>query len=102
MRTNINNGDGTTTVVALEDGNLITGTISDATPALEHAKALHNAGMFGSSDMKHAGHLDAVIVEAYLNLNKITYHEFCGSQEHMARLLNNRDFYDFRVWKGRV
>lgn len=102
MRADIRNPDGSTTVVAVEDGNLITGTISDATVVVEDAKARHRAGMFGDADMKHAARIDRVILESYLNMNRIDYSEFCQSQEHMSRLLNNPDFYDFRIWKGRV
>ena len=102
MKTVRQNADGTETVVALQDGALITGTVQDCVPIAEAAKAKHNAGEFGSSDMKHAASIPMVFVEKYLNDNNITLQELGRSQEHQKRLLSDPAIAHFRIWKGRL
>lgn len=102
MRTVINNGNGTQTVVALQDGNLITGTSQDCTAIAEYAKARHKAGLVGSSEMRLAASVPFVIVEKYCNDNRITMAEFKQSQEHKKRLLSAPENADFRIWKGKL
>ena len=94
--------DGVSTVIALEDGALITGTVQDCTAIAEAAKAAHNAGNFGSSEMRLAASIPAVFVEKYLNDNHITLQELGRNQDHQKRLLNDPALDHFRVWKGRV
>jgi hypothetical protein len=100
VKTVVQSSPGVQTTVALQDGALITGTTQDQTAIAEDAKARHKAGMFGSSDMRHAARVGAVEVEKYLNDNHITFNEFCGSQEHIRRFLMDPSRADFRIWKG--
>lgn len=100
MRTLIDNGNGVTTTVSLEDGALITGTTQDCTPIAERAKEMHNTGCVGSADMRLAASVPAVMVEAYLNRNGLLMSEFCGNPEHIKRLLNDPALAHFRIWKG--
>jgi hypothetical protein len=93
---------GVTTTLALEDGALISGTTQDCTPIADYTKALHNAGIHGSSDWKHAATVPLVMIEKYCNDNGITYRDFSVSREHKKRLLNDPALAAFRVWKGRV
>lgn len=86
----------------VEDGNLTVQATQDCTPIVERAKSLHNEGMHGLKDFKHAMELPNVIVEAYLNQHKITYEEFLKNKEHLKRVLNSPDLAYFRIWKGRV
>lgn len=102
MKTVLENAGGVKTVVALEDGALVTGTVQDCTAIAEYAKARHNEGMHGSSDMRLAASVPFVIVEKYCNDNGITLHEFKVSQEHKKRLLNDPANSHFRIWAGRV
>lgn len=102
MQTVINNGNGTQTVVALQDGALITGTVQDCTPIVEHTKALHNAGYVGSSEMRLAAKLPDVIVEKYCNNKGITFHEFMRDKSHIRNMLSDPALAHFRVWKGKV
>jgi hypothetical protein len=93
---------GLQTVVATEGENLITGTVQDCTPILEDAKARHNAGFHGSSDMKHAARLPMVLIEKYCNLNGITFAEWMQNPVHGKRMLSDPDLSEFRIWKGQV
>ena len=99
----VSHGNGIETFVHQEDGKLITGTQSHVAHAIaEDAKARHNAGFHGSSDMKHAARVDPVLIESYLNRNGITWQEFSRSQEHMKRFLNDPALAHFRIWPGRI
>ena len=103
MKTYVQNGDGTETFVAMEDGKLITGTGSYVAHAIaDNAKRLHNEGYHGSSDMKHAARVDPVMIEAYLNRMGITYHEFACSQSHMKAFLMQPEISAFRIWPGKL
>lgn len=76
--------------------------IQDCTPVMESAKALHNAGQHGSSEMRHAARLPMVIIEKYCNEHGITFHEFMNNDEHIRRMVNDPNNSMFRVWPGRV
>jgi hypothetical protein len=102
VKTVINHGDGTQSVVALEDGNLVTGTVQDCTPIREYAQALHKEGHHGSSDFKHAAKLPREAVEAYCNIHRITFEEFMQDRKHIKAMCNDSDLRDFRIWPGRV
>jgi hypothetical protein len=102
VKTVIQNSDGTQTVVGLEDGALVTGTVQDCTPIAEFAKAAHNAGAFGSSEMRHAARIPMVFIEKYLNDNRITLNEFCKDKTHVRRLLQDPALDHFRIWKGKI
>lgn len=102
MKTVLTAPDGVQTVVALEDGNLITGTVQDCTPIREHAQALHKEGHHGSSDFKLAAELPEVVIETYCNLHGITFEEFMCNPFHLRAVCNDPDLRDFRVWPGRL
>jgi hypothetical protein len=85
-----------------EDGKMVTQRTQDCTPIAERAKALHNEGIHGSSDMKHAASIPMVIVESYCNLHNIEFSEFMQNKEHIKRLCNDPNFSHFRVWPGRL
>lgn len=102
MKTVIEQGGGVQTVVALEDGNLITGTVQDCTPIREYAQALHKEGAHGSSDFKHAAKLPTQAVEAYCNVNGIDLAEFMRNPFHIKAMCNDPALKDFRIWPGRL
>lgn len=74
----------------------------DVEPYLERAKALHNAGAFGDSEMRNMGTVPAVFVLEYIKRCGITMAEFMGNREHMKRFLEDPAISHFRVWKGRI
>lgn len=102
MRTVIDRGDGLKTIIAMEDGNLITGSEQDCTPFVERTKALHREGHHGSKEMRHAASFPPVLVEKYCNVNNIEFSEFLNNPAHCRAMLNDPALADFRVWKGRV
>lgn len=94
--------DDVSTVVSLQDGNLVTGTVQDCTPIVERTQALHREGFHGSADFKHAASLPVVLVESYCNERGITMDEFMRGKEHIRYLLNDPSLSYFRIWPGRV
>jgi hypothetical protein len=102
MKTVIDLAPGKQGVFAIEDGNLITGTVQDCMPIREFAQAKHKAGDFGSSDFKHAAKLPDYAIEAYCNVNGITFQEFMQNPAHIKAMCNDPDLRDFRIWPGRV
>ncbi len=94
--------DGVQTQMGLQDGKLVTGSVQDCTPILEDAKARNRAGFHGTSEMKHAMRIPAVVVETYCNLQGIEFSEFMQNPVHVKRMLNDPDLRDLRIWEGRV
>lgn len=76
--------------------------VQDCAPMLDHAKSLAVADATGSSDVKHAAHLPAVLVEKYLNDHGITFREFVINPEHVKRMLRDPSLSGFRIWKGAI
>lgn len=89
------------THIAHEDDRLIIARSQDCTPIAEYAKAQHNAGCFGSSEVKHAARLPNVIVEKYCNDNGITFEEFMQNEVHIRRVVQHPDNTMFRIWPGK-
>lgn len=102
MKTVIPEAPGVQTVVALEDGNLITGMVQDCTPILEYTKARHNEGLTGSKDMRLAASIPFFVIEKYCHDNGITFEEYNKDKTHWKRVLNSPDNSMFRIWKGQV
>jgi hypothetical protein len=88
------------TLMHEEDGKTIFERVQDCEPIMEAAKALHNQGLHGSSEMRHAAKIPAVIVERYCNDNGITFREFLNGQDHIRRILTDPSLSHFRIWKG--
>jgi hypothetical protein len=76
--------------------------VQDCTPIAEYAKAQHNAGFHGSSELKHAARIPNVIIEKYCNDHNIEFSEFMRNREHMRRVLNDPSLAAFRIWPGKV
>lgn len=102
MKTVIDNGNGVTTTIAMQDGALITGTTQNCDAILDHVAALRNEGFHGSKDMRLAARVPAVVVEQYCNNKGITFREFSQSETHKIAFLNDPDYSALRVWGGRV
>jgi len=76
--------------------------VQDCTPIADLTKELHNAGIHGSSEWKHAAKVPNVIIERYCDLKGITFEEWMGNEEHMRAVLNDSALADFRIWPGKV
>jgi hypothetical protein len=102
MQATITHAGGVQTKIALEDGNLITGTVQDCTPIAEITKALHNEGIHGDKEFRHAASIPFVIIETYCNNHGLTLADFWQNPAHIKTMLNDPDLKAFRIWPGRV
>jgi len=102
MKTIINTLPGLQTVISVQDGQMTTGTVQDCTPIVERTQALHNEGIHGSSEMRHAASFPFVVVEKYCNDKGITFQDFMNGREHIRNMLSDPALSYFRVWGGRV
>ena len=76
--------------------------VQDATPYLERAKALHNEGIHGSADFRHAAEIPAIAVHIYMNKHGIDFSEFMTNPAHIKSMLNDPDLKHTRIWAGKV
>lgn len=83
-----------------QDDRLIIANSQDCTPIAEYAKAQHNAGFHGSSEVKHAARIPLVIVEKYCNENGVTFEDFMTDRVHMKRVVEDPANAMFRIWPG--
>ena len=90
------------TVVALQDGNLISGTVQDCTPIVDESARKRHEGELGSKDMRHAASFPAVVVERYCNESGISFSDFMADRAHIRRMLSDPALSYFRIWEGRV
>jgi hypothetical protein len=88
------------TTFQTEDDRLYVGRSQDCTTIAEYAKALHNEGLHGSSDVKHVAKLPLVIVEKYCNERGITFEQFMADDKHIKAVVEDRDNAMFRIWPG--
>lgn len=90
------------TTLKTQDDRLYVGRTQDCTTIAEYAKALHNEGHHGSSEMRHAAKIPLVIVEKYCNERGITFEQFMNDDAHLKAVVENPDNAMFRIWKGRI
>lgn len=90
------------TRLSVEDDRLIVTATQDCTPIAEHCKALHNAGVYGSSEMRHAAEIPKVMVEKYCNDHGVTFEQFMNEPVHIRRFCNDPDNKMFRIWPGAI
>ena len=78
--------------------------VQDVEPHLERCKrmSLETNGKSPSGDMYYVGDFPMVHVEAYINREKITFHEFLSNKEHVRRFAQDPALAHYRVWKGRL
>ena len=78
--------------------------LQDVEPHLDRCKRLsvETTGKSPSGDLYHVGDFPMVFVEAYMNLNKITFNEFIANKEHVKKLSEDPALAHYRVWKGKL
>lgn len=69
---------------------------------VDDCKARSNEGFHENGLGKHVARIPNVVVEHYLNVNRITLQEFMRDDTHMRRLVNDPAFADLRIWQGTI
>lgn len=85
-----------------QDGRLFVGRSQDCTPIAEDAKRRHNAGHHGSSEVKHAARIPAVVIEKYCNEQGVSFEQFMADPVHIKRVVEHPDNAMFRIWRGKL
>lgn len=90
------------TVVAIEDGKMITGSVQDCSPIMAETTRKRLEGEHGSNEMRHAASFPEVLVERYCNTAGIEFSEFMQNPVHVKRMLQDPSLSYFRVWEGKI
>lgn len=93
---------GLQTRIHLDGDKMHVENVQDATPYMERAQALHNEGIHGSKDFKHAAEIPEIAIQIYLNKHGISFQEWMSNPVHIKAMLNDPDLKNFRVWPGKV
>ena len=85
-----------------QDGKLIVTRSQNVGAIVDFAKAAHNEGMHGRPDARHVATIPGVVIEHYCNVRGITFRQWCTDPEVRRRFLNDPNYADLRIWKGKV
>lgn len=77
-------------------------TVEAERAVVEHCKEMHNAGNFGTKEMRYLGEVTPFMVQQYCDKTGITWDQAFQNPEHFRRILNDPENSYMRVWKGRV
>jgi len=85
-----------------EDDKLIVTRKQDVGAIVDYAKACHNEGFHGHSDARVVATIPQVVIEHYLNTRGKTLRDWMTDPELRRQFLNDPDYGDLRIWKGKV
>lgn len=85
-----------------EDDKTIVHRTQNVGAIVDYAKACHNEGFTGTKDIKVLATIPPVVIEHYLNVHGITMHQWCNDPDVRRKFLNDPDYGDLRIWKGKV
>lgn len=69
---------------------------------VDYAKACHNEGFVGGPDHKVVATIPQVVIEHYLNTRGKTLRDWMTDGDLRRQFLNDPDYGDLRIWKGKV
>lgn len=75
---------------------------ADEKAIVDAVQAKHNAGHFGTKDMRYLGEVTPLMLQKYCDKNGVTWDAAMANPEHFRRILNDPENSYMRVWKGRV
>lgn len=87
---------------AQHEAHVYEADMSDLRAVADHCAGLRGVGATGSNEMKHVARVPAILVQKYLNDNKVTMAQFMRDPAHMDRFLGDPAIAAFRVWEGRI
>lgn len=85
-----------------EDDQLVITRTQNVGAHVDMVKALSNEGFTGRPDARVVASIPPVVIEHYCNVKGITLHQWCTDPEIRKRFLNDPDYADLRIWKGKV
>ncbi|MCA3039420.1 MAG: hypothetical protein ING37_02290 [Rhodocyclaceae bacterium] len=85
-----------------EDDRIIVTRAQNVGAIVDRAKALSNEGFHGRPDARVVASIPPVVIEHYCNVKGITFQQWCTDPEIRKKFLNDPDYADLRIWKGKV
>ena len=85
-----------------EDDKVIVQRWQNVGAIVDYAKACHNQGFHGGPDHKVVATIPPVAIEHFLNVQKKTLRDWITDPGLRQKFLNDPDYGDLRIWKGRV
>lgn len=85
-----------------EDDRLVVTRKQNVGQIVDFAKACHNEGFVGGPDHKVVATIPQVVIEHYLTTRGKTLRDWMTDAELRRQFLNDPDYGDLRIWKGRV
>jgi hypothetical protein len=77
-------------------------TLSAELAVRDACVANHNAGNFGSKEMRYYGEVTPLMLQTYCDKTGVSWDEAFQNPVHFRRILNNPENSAMRVWKGRL
>lgn len=90
------------TTYTQEDDRIIVTRAQNVGAIVDFAKAAHNEGMWGRPDARLVATIPGVVIEHYCNTHGITFRQWCTDPDVRKRFLNDPDYADLRIWKGKL
>lgn len=90
------------TTYKVEDDQIIVQRSQNVGVILDYAKACHNQGFHGGPDHKVVATIPQAVIEHYLNTRGKTLRDWMTDPDLRRQFLNDPDYGDLRIWKGRV
>ena len=69
---------------------------------VDAVKAKHNAGHFGTSDMRYLGEVTPMMLQTYCDKRGVTWDVAMSDPAHFRHILNDPENSNMRVYKGRI
>jgi hypothetical protein len=85
-----------------EDDRIIVTRAQNVGAIVDRAKALSNEGFHGRPGARVVASIPPVVIEHYCNVKGITFQKWCTDPEIRKKFLNDPDYADLRIWKGKV
>lgn len=85
-----------------EDDKIIVQRQQNVGAIVDYAKACHNEGFWGRPDARVVATIPQVVIEHYLNVRGKTLRDWTSDPELRKQFLNDPDYADLRIWKGRI
>ena len=93
--------DGSVLDITHKGDRIETKTTFDATPVMEHATALRNAGAIGRGHWRHVASVDARLIAHLAKEAGIKMSDTKAVKDMLKRKLQDGTLANFRVWEGK-
>lgn len=86
----------------LEEDRIVVTRSQNVGAIVDRAKALSNEGFHGRPDARVMASIPGVVIEHYLTLQGKTLRDWMTDPGLRKKFLNDPDYADLRIWKGRA